>query len=110
MRRLIVFFALILGLTSVSFAANAQGPKGAHHPQAPAAQADDAAPKAEAKGDAKADAKADDADDGDTDEPKAHDPVTMKVGIVVEELNKLDLTNQTYQAVFRAIVRCDHEP
>src|SRR5436190_21605295 len=42
--------------------------------------------------------------------PAKHEPVTMKVGIVVTELNKLDLATGSFNAEMIVMVHCDHEP
>lgn len=42
--------------------------------------------------------------------PPAHQPVTMKLGMKLLELNKLDLAAETFQAEFFVTVTCDHEP
>jgi hypothetical protein len=42
--------------------------------------------------------------------PAEHPAVTMKLGLKVLELSKLDLAAETFQAEFFVTVTCDHEP
>jgi hypothetical protein len=55
-------------------------------------------------------ALADDPKDDDDAAPAQHAPVAMKLGMKIQELGKLDLTAETFQAEFFVTVTCDHEP
>jgi hypothetical protein len=97
MRRLVCYFAFVLAVLTLSLTA-AAGPKHGAPAAAPdPVKADEPEP---------AEAKPDDVDEV----PAHHDPVTMKVGIVVTELNKFDLAQGTYNAELFVSVHCDREP
>src|SRR5579883_776366 len=49
-------------------------------------------------------------DDADDAAPAEHAPVAMKLGMKIQDLSKLDLAAETFQAEFFVTVSCDHEP
>lgn len=79
------------------------------HPK-PAATAEDAPPAQDPAAASPPAADAKPAGDSDDALPPRHDPVTMKVGILVNELTKFDLTAGTFNAEFLAKFTCEEEP
>jgi hypothetical protein len=81
-RHLFVFAMLLLGLVAVAASASASGTPTPDPPN----------------------------DDDEQAAPAEHAPVTMKLGLKVLELGKLELAAETFQAEFFVTVTCDHEP
>jgi hypothetical protein len=92
----------VLVLVAGTASAAPKHPKAAAAEEAPPAQDP---PAAAAAADAKPPA-------GDTDDamPAPHAPVTIRVGILVNELTKFDLTAGTFNTEFLAKLTCEEEP
>jgi hypothetical protein len=105
MRRFHIFLMLVAVLT-VAFGAAATPKHAAAAPPREEVGENEAAPQAEA---AKPEAAKATAESDDT-ETIRHEPMTVKVGINVKELNKLDLAQETYTAEFMVSYRCDKAP
>jgi hypothetical protein len=101
MRHIFLFLVLCLGMVlrveSASAAPKAAHPKPAETAEAPQPGDDPGSP-------AEAPKEAEDA------MPPTHEPVTMKVGILVNEVSKFDLASGTFIAEFLVQFTCDHEP